>query len=94
MIKANKGKVKLNGSIGDLLTEYTFATRALIEALAEDGFPREVALDAVAEAYRVGTLTEQEVAEEAMKKAAKTMMEISNRMLGNKEESEETEDAE
>lgn len=86
MIKAKKGKVVCKGVMSDCLTEYTFITRAIIEILEEDGCPRELAVEAVSEAHRVGTMTRQELDAEIKAKAAKVMMDIATRMCGNSEE--------
>ena len=94
MIKANKKEVKLKGFGPDLLDEYAKVTRSLIATFQEQGISKEFALDMVAEAHRVGTLTEQELEEETRKIVGKIMMDIANSMCGNSEESEETEDAE
>ena len=89
MIKAKKGKVVCKGVMSECLTEYTFITRAIIESLEEYGCPREIAVEAVAEAHRVGTLTRQELDEEIKAKAAKVMLAIATRMCGKSEEGEE-----
>lgn len=91
MIKAKKGKVMCKGVMIDVLAEYTLVTRAIIEVLEEDGCPRELAVKVVSEAHRVGTMTEQEVAEEVKAKVSETMMRIANAMCGSDEESEDAE---
>jgi hypothetical protein len=92
MIKAKKGKVMCKGVMSDVLAEYTFVTRAIIEILEDDGCPRELAVKAVAEAHRVGTMTKQELDEEIKAKVAETMMRIANAMNGNNEEEGEADE--
>ena len=78
MIKASKRKVVAKGSGVELMKEYAHITRSLIDAIAESGAPREVALQMVAEAHRIGSLTEQEVNEEVSEAMRKCLMKAAN----------------
>ena len=78
MIKANKRRTVAKGSGMELMKDYANITRSLIDAIVESGASREAALKMVAEAHRVGTLTEQEACEEAAEIVRKRLMESAN----------------
>ena len=81
MIKSNKRRTMAKGNGKVLLVDYANITRSLIDAFVESGVSREAALKMVAEAHRVGTLTEQEVDNE-VKDAMKThLMELKARLM-------------
>lgn len=69
MIKAKKGNIKFNGLSVELMAEYTGITRGLIQALIEKrGCTREEAVEAVAEAHRIGSMTKEEINKELSEK--------------------------
>lgn len=64
MIKCKEGKVRLKGSVADLLVDYTCITRTLKEMLIEDGIPTDGAAKMLEESHRIGTLTNEELNKE------------------------------
>ena len=61
MIKVKDNKVTVKGLAPDLLADYTLITRSLVDALQRTNLTKEDAEKMVAEAHRIGCMTEEEL---------------------------------
>lgn len=80
MIKAKNDNVKLKGNAPELLTEYTLITKSLIDAIMNSEGDENFAREVVAEAYRHGTMPEEEVKKEIEKKVAMILSDIVSKL--------------
>ena len=92
MIRTRKGKTKVKGKINEILADYAVITRSVIEMLVGCGFTREDAKREVAEAHRMGGLTEQEFIDEQMETVRETMMNIVAKMSDKNEDGGEADE--
>ncbi len=72
MIKVKKETVKLQGDFMTLMTEFSIATKGMINMMGEQGIDREKAIELLDKAYETGKLTR----EEAMVKIAEILVKM------------------
>lgn len=86
MIKTKNGKVDLKGIGPELLADYSTITKPLIEAIGKFEGSEEFGRQAVEHAYKLGTMSEEEIRKEAKEKVAKLLSELVEKLNEDKEE--------
>lgn len=85
MIKAKKKKVSIKGYSLELTLEFSNITKALKESFVENGLSEEEAMDVLNRAFRLGTMSEEEVREEAMRVMREALSNITEEEEGSNE---------
>ena len=56
MIKVDKGRVEVRGSVTEIMTDLALVIGAAVETISSD-IPREAVLEMVQESYKLGIMT-------------------------------------
>lgn len=85
MIKANKKKVQIKGNPVALMAEFSHIVKALKEAMVKSGIGEEAVKGILDRAFRLGTMSEDEVREEAMRVLREALSNITEEEEGSNE---------